>query len=192
MVVSISDQASLVGMDSNFSPNFLENLTIEEHEIAAGYNPLFVCPTPPDSVSSVKTPSPCGAQNVTTSGVPVEDIPNYAPMDVSSLRQPSSVAMLAPWRYNPSDTPNGNHPLSASVPVGGTEVARRPTGRPQLTSAHCSEASIKILNPRLEYDKVQKKHGPRGKFSEQRILNGQVCMKCSRVGGTNAIFVIFS
>ena len=168
--VSIPEQ----NMDSNFSPNFFETITIEEPEIAAGYNPLLVCPTPPDSVSSVNTPSPCAVQNVTASGVFQEGITNYARTNVSSPEQPSSAAMFVPGRYQPSDTPNGNYPLSASLPVGGAEHARRPTRRPQLTLAHCSEASINILNPRLEYDKIQRKHGHRGKISEQRILNGQV------------------
>ena len=169
-------------MDSNFSPNFLEAIAIGEPESAAGFNPLLVCPTPPDSVSSVNSPSPRAVQNITTTVVLPEGIPSYAPMNVSSPGQPSSAAMLVPCRYQPSDTPNGNYPLSASLPVSGADHARRPTRKPQLTSAHCSEASIKILNPRLEYDKIQRKHGPRGKISEQRILNGQVRVKCSRVG----------
>jgi len=179
-------------MNSNFSPNIFENITFEESEIATGYNPLFVCPTPPESVRSVNTPSPCTVQNVTTSGVLLEGIPNYAPMNVSSPEQLSSAAMLVPCRYQSSDTPNGNYSLSASLPVGGAEHTRRPTRRPQLTSAHRSEASIMILNPRLEYDKIQKKHGPRGKYSEQRIQNGQVCVKCARVGKINPVFVILS
>lgn len=161
MVVSISDQ----NMDLNFSPDFFE--------IATGYNPLPVCPTPPDSVSSANSPSPCALPNGATSGVLQEGIPNYAAVNVSSPGQPSSAAVLVPCRYQPADTHGGNYPLSASLPVGGAEHARRPTRRPQLTSAQCREASIKILNPRLEYDKIQKKHGPRGKFSEQRIQNGQ-------------------
>ena len=179
-------------MDSNISPNFFETITIEEPEIAAGYNPLLVCPTPPDSVSSVNTPSPCAVQNATTSGVPLEGVPNYAPTNVSSPGQPSSAAMLIPCRYQQSDTLDVNYPLSASLPVRGTEYGSRPTRKPQLTLAHCSEASIKILNPKLEYDKIQKKHGPKGKISEQRIINGQVRVKCSRVAETNAIFVVFS
>ena len=167
-------------MDETFSPTFFGDIIIEEpdHEIAAGFNPLLVYPTPPDSVSSVNTPSPC---TVTTSGVLLEGIPNYTPMNVSSPGLPSSAAVLVPCPYQPSDTAgNRNYPLSASLPVGGAEHARRPTRRPQLTSAQCGEASIKILNPRLEYDKIQKKHGPRGKFSEQRIQNGQgqVRVKC--------------
>ena len=160
--------------------------------MATGYNAAPFCPTPPESISSVNSPSPCAVQNVTTCGVLLEGIPNYAPMNVSSPGQPASTAMFVPCRYPPSDTPNGNYLLSASLPVGGAEHARRPTRRPQLTSAQCSEASIKILNPRLEYDKIQRKHGPRGKISEQRILNGQVRVKCSRVAKTNAVFVIFS
>lgn len=179
-------------MDSNFSPNFFETITIEEPEIAAGYNPLLVCPTPPDSVSSVNTPSPCAVQNATTSGVSLEGIPNYAPTNGSSPGQPSSAAMLVPCRYQQSDTLDVNYPLSASLPVRGTEYGSRPTRKPQLTLAHCSEANIKILNPKLEYDKIQKKHGPKGKISEQRIINGQVRVKCSRVAETNAIFVVFS
>lgn len=166
-------------MDSNFSPNFFEAMAMGEPETATGFNPLLVCPTPPDSVSSVNSPSPCAVQNVTTSaGVLPEGIPSYVPMNaVSSPGQPSSAAMLVPCRYQPSDTPNGNYQLSASLPVSGADHARRPTRKPQLTSAHCSEARIKILNPRLEYDKIQRKHGPRGKISEQRILNGQVDMQ---------------
>lgn len=177
-------------MDSNFSPNFFEAMAMGEPETATGFNPLLVCPTPPDSVSSVNSPSPCAVQNVTTSaGVLPEGIPSYVPMNaVSSPGQPSSAAMLVPCRYQPSDIPNGNYQLSASLPVSGADHARRPTRKPQLTSAHCSEARIKILNPRLEYDKIQRKHGPRGKISEQRILNGQVRVKCSRVAKTNAIF----
>ena len=201
--VSISEP----DMDPNFSPNFLDAITMGE----PGLNQLFVCPTPPDSVSSVNSPSPCAVQNPSTSGLLPEGIPSYVPMNVSSPGQPSSAAMPVPCRYQPPDTPNGNYPLSASLPVGGADQARRPTRKPQLTSALCSEASIKILNPKLEYDKIQRKHGPRGKISEQRILNGQVrvfaivkliflpCIlnkdfihsfKCSRVAKTIAVFVI--
>lgn len=181
--VSISEPDMV---DSNFSPNFLDAMTIGE----PGLNPLFVCPTPPDSVSSVNSPSPCAVQNPSTSGLLPEGIPSYVPMNVSSPGQPPSAAMPVPCRYQPSHTPNGNYPLSASLPVGGADQARRPTRKPQLTSALCSEACIKILNPKLEYDKIQRKHGPRGKISEQRILNGQVRVKCSRVAKTIAVFVI--
>ena len=173
-------------MDTNFSPNFLDAITIGE----PGLNPLFVCPTPPDSVSSVNSPSPCAVQSASTSGLVPEVIPSYVPRDASNPGQPSSAAMLVPYRYQSSDAPNGNYPLSASLPVGGADQARRPTRKPQLTSALCSEASIKILNPKLEYDKIQRKHGPRGKISEQRILNGQVRVKCSKVAETNAVSVI--
>ena len=69
--------------------------------------------------------------------------------------------------------------MSASLPVtdrfegmfAGLGLASR---RPQLTTAQCSQASIEILNPKEEYDKIQRKHGPKGKISEQRISNGQV------------------
>ena len=169
-------------MDPYFSPNFLETLTNGGGPIPQ-YNPLLACPTPPESVSGANTPSPCGVQNVPTSNGPQGENFNCPPIHVSSPG-PSSAAVAAPCRYQPSTS----YPLSCSLPVGGAEVARRAAARrPQLTSSDCSEASIKILNPKPEYDKVQKKHGPRGKFSEQRIQNGQVCVKWSTVGETNAL-----
>ena len=244
MVVSSSDHTRSVGMDANFSPNFLENLTGSGNHIPQ-FNPLFVCPTPPDSERSVNTPSPGevqngpsssdlsggaqnglissglsggaqngptssgfsggaqngptssgfsggGAQNgpaisrvlpggfqngPTSSGLSANNF-NCLPIPVSSPMA-SSAAVPAPSRYLSSDTLNRDHGLSCSLPVGRLEVERRAaTRKPQLTSARCNEASIKILNPKPEYDKVQKKHGPKGKISEQRIQNGQVWVKC--------------
>lgn len=233
MVVSSSDQTRSVDMDSNLSPNFLDSLTASGNPISQ-FNPLFVCPTPPDSERSANTPSPGevqtgptssdlsgGAQNgLISSGLPggaqnglnlggfsggVQSGPisrgptgafqngptssvlsannfNCLPVPVSSPMT-SSAAIPAPGRYLPSDTLNRDHVLSRSLPAGRLEVERRAaTRKPQLTSARSNEASIKILNPKPEYDKVQKKHGPRGKFSEQRIQNGQVWVKCKAVG----------
>lgn len=171
-------------------PYFLESLTTGGQ---SQYNPLLACPTPPDSVSGTNAPSPSGVQNGPTSNGPPEDTNfNYVPSHVSSPG-PSTAAMPAPCRYLQSETLNRNYPpLSCSLPVGRAEVERRTaTRKPQLTSAHCNEASIKILNPKPEYDKVQKKHGPRGRYSEQRIQNGQVRVMCSVVGKTSAVFAIF-
>ena len=269
MVVSSSDDTRSVGMDPNFSPNFLEGLTGSGNHIPQ-FNPLFVCPTPPDSERSVNTPSPGevqngpsssdlsggaqnglissglsggaqngptssgfsgGAQNAlissglsggaqngptssglsggtqngptssvfsggaqngpisrvlsggfqngpTSSGLSANNF-NCLPIPVSSPIT-SSAAIPAPGRYLSSDT-HRDHGLSCSLPVGRLEFERRAaTRKPQLTSARCSEARtfIKILNPKPEYDKVQKKHGPKGKISEQRIQNGQVWVIC--------------
>ena len=86
-----------------------------------------------------------------------------------------------PTRFmaSPSQTPlwdrvNSLSP-SANVPAQST-ASRFASQRPKVISARCSQsqASIEILNPKDEYDKIQKKHGPRGKYSEQRIQNGMV------------------
>jgi len=70
--------------------------------------------------------------------------------------------------------PNTDY-LSTSLPnTGSSRLASR---RPQLTTAQCRQANIEIVNPKEEYDKIQKKHGPKGKISEQRISNGQVEMR---------------
>ncbi len=151
-------------------PYFLANLTTGGQ---AQYNPLLACPTPPDSFSGANTPSPGGVQNGPASNGTPEDNINF--------------------NYTPHVSSPG--PPTAAVTVGRAEVERRGAARRlQLTSACCSDASIKILNPKPEYDKVQKKHGPRGKISEQRIHNGQVRLKCTVVGETrtSAVFVIFS
>lgn len=182
MTVSSSDQTNVVAiMDPSaldHTSDFLFDLTSGAHDFGQYNCNLLGCPTPPDSVSSANTPSPIGFQNAPTPSVPKEDNFNCTRPIVTSSPGPSSAAMQTPRRYPPSDTVNNeNYWFSSSVPVGRAEVARpRETRRPQLTSAHCSisGASIKILNPKQEYDKVQKKHGPRGRYSEQRISNGQV------------------
>lgn len=48
---------------------------------------------------------------------------------------------------------------------------------PIRTLGKCDKAEVKILNPRRDYDKRQRKHGPGGKFSEQRIVDGLVRMR---------------
>jgi len=60
--------------------------------------------------------------------------------------------------------------------LAGSSLASR---RPQLTTAQCSQASIEILNPKEEYDKIKRKHGPKGKISQLRISNGQVKVESS-------------
>ncbi len=176
-------------MDPYFSPNFLQTLTTGGQ---AQYNPLLACPTPPDSISGANTPSPSGVQNGPVSNGPPEDNINFNYQPHVSSPGLSTAAVPAPYRYLPPSD-NGTYPLSCSLLVDRAEVERRgATRRPQLTSASCSDASIKILNPKPEYDKVQKKHGPRGKISEQRIQNGQVRLKCTVVGETSAVFIIFS
>ncbi|KAJ7369496.1 hypothetical protein OS493_038553 [Desmophyllum pertusum] len=151
---------------------FLFDLTSGGQDFGQYNCNLLGCPTPPDSVSSANTPSPSRFIYSPTPSVPQEDNFNCTPIMTSSPG-PSSAAMVMPCRYPPS----GSYQFSSSLPVGRAEVARRATRRPQLTSAHYNEASIKILNPKQEYYKVQKKHGPRGRYSEQRISNGQVEMQ---------------
>lgn len=49
------------------------------------------------------------------------------------------------------------------------------TGKPsQLTSVKGQKSQIEVLNPKVAYKKVQKKMGPGGKTSQQRISHGQV------------------
>lgn len=180
MIVSSSDHTNPVSMDTCFgtSSDFLSDLVTpgDQRIPQYNYNPFPIsCPTPPESERGANTPSPIGVQNPLTPSAPREG--NFNCMSFVSSAGPSSVAIPAPCRYQPSSQPNGNYPISSSLPVRTGEFARRPARRPQVTSAQCNEASIKILNPSPEYDKVQKKHGPRGKFSEQRISRGQVYVK---------------
>lgn len=66
-------------------------------------------------------------------------------------------------------------PRVSHSPLSGTKRERPwEQGWYQLTSAHCNEARITILNPKEGYSKVQKRRGPRGRFSLQGILNGEV------------------
>lgn len=170
----------------SYSPNagYLQGLTVggtfDEHTAGPPSNeqrPMLqppVCYTPPDSVTSVTTPSPSGAQ--TDANMSSHQENNF---DCTSLLVPSpdpSTRFMA----SPSQTPlwdrvNSLSP-SASVHVQST-ASRFASQRPKVISARCSQAAIEILNPKDEYDKIQKKHGPRGKFSEQRIQNGMVEMR---------------
>ena len=175
MIVSSSDHTNPVSMDPCFgtSSNFLSDLVTSGDQRIPQYNyNSFGCPTRPERERGANTPSPIGAQSVLTPSAPQEG--NFNCMSFVSSAGPSSAAIPAPCRYQPSSQPNGNYPINSSLPVGRIEIARYPATRPQVTSALCNEASIKILNPSPEYDTVQKKHGPRGKYSEQRISRGQV------------------
>ena len=156
---------------------YLEALTAGQPDSGHQISPR--CYTPPDSVEST-IPSPSGIQvDATASGHPTIDY-NFdisTPLIVSSP-SPSTSALTVPHHPTPLRS-NAANCLSTSLPVNGRleerlADARLASRRPQLISAECSQASIEILNPREEYDKVQKKHGPKGKYSEQRIANGQV------------------
>ena len=127
--------------------------------------------TPPDSVRSATTPSPSGSQ--TDANMSSHQENNF---DCTSLLVPSADP---PPRFmvSSSQTPLWDrvNSLSLSTPVHVHGAASRfASQRPKVISARCSQASIEILNPKDEYDKIQKKHGPRGKYSEQRIQNGMV------------------
>ena len=130
-----------------------------------------VCYTPPDSVTSATTPSPSGAQ--TDAIMSSQQQNNF---DCTSVLVPSPDP---PTRFmaSPSQTPLWDrvNTLSPSANVPAQSTASRFTSqRSKVISARCSQASIEIVNPKDEYDKIQKKHGPRGKYSEQRIQNGMV------------------
>ena len=132
-----------------------------------------VCYTPPDSVTSATTPSPSGAQ--TDANTSSHQGNNF---DCTSLfvqsPDPPTRFMASPSQTPLWDRVNSLSP-SANAPAQST-ASRFASQRPKVISARCSQsqASIEILNPKDEYDKIQKKHGPRGKYSEQRIQNGMV------------------
>ena len=167
----------------SYSPTagYLHGLTVsgtfDEHTAGPPSNeqqPMLqppVCYTPPDSVTSATTPSPSGAQADAIMSSQQEN--NF---DCTSVLVPSPDP---PTRFmaSPSQTPlwdrvNTLSP-SASVPAQST-ASRFTSQRSKVISARCSQAYIEIVNPKDEYDKIQKKHGPRGKYSEQRIQNGMV------------------
>ena len=168
----------------SYSPTagYLQGLTVggtfDEHTAGPPSNeqqPMLrppVCYTPPDSVTSVTTPSPSGAQTDATMSSQQENNFDCTSLLVQSP-DPSTSVMALPSSQTPLwDRVNS---LSPSAPVHGHGGASRfASQRPKVISAQCSQASIEILNPKDEYDKIQKKHGPRGKYSEQRIQNGMV------------------
>lgn len=156
------DNPSLVSMDP---PDFLSQLVIHtEHK---PFNPLQPsCPTPPDS-ERTNTPSPFGTYPAPLHGDSQNENIGYG--DLFSCAAQPRVDLQAPCRYQPPSLPP-NH-------VGETNFVRHSDRRVQVTFAQQSEACIKILNPRAEYDKVQKKHGHRGKISEQRVAKGKVEME---------------
>ena len=156
------DNPSLVSMDP---PDFLSQLVIHtEHK---PFNPLQPsCPTPPDS-ERTNTPSPFGTYPAPLHGDSQNENIGYG--DLFSCAAQPRVDLQAPCRYQPPSLPP-NH-------VGETNFVRHSDRRVQVTFAQQSEACIKILNPRAEYDKVQKKHGHRGKISEQRVAKGKVAPK---------------
>ena len=134
----------------------------------------FQCYTAPDSVNSVTMASSSGPQ--TDAIVSGHSQVNFdcTPI-IASHPGPSRSPMALPTRTSPL-MQNTDY-LSTSLPVtGSTRLASR---RHQLTTAQCSQASIEILNPKEEYDKIQRKHGPKGKISELRISNGQVKVESS-------------
>lgn len=143
------------------------------------------CYTPPDSVAS-QTDSPHGMQVEPA----VIDYPrNNTNFDCSPIIASNPGPLPPPL----SGLQNGAVPtgsateLPQSTALGAAVSSVQPTGslgnamtgqhRPQVTSSRCSRAVIEIVNPREEYDKIQKKHGHRGKYSEQRITNGMVEMR---------------
>ena len=169
------------GMSYSPTGGYLHGMTVggtfDEHTAGPPSNeqqPMLqppVCYTPPDSVTSATTPSPSGAQ--TDANMSSQQENNF---DCTSLLVPSpdpSTRFMA----SPSQTPlcYRVNSLSSSTNVPAQSTASRfASQRPKVISARCSQASIEILNPKDEYDKIQKKHGPRGKYSEQRIQNGMV------------------
>ena len=169
------------GMSYSPTGGYLHGLTVsgtfDEHTAGPPSNeqqPMLqppVCYTPPDSVTSATTPSPSGAQADAIMSSQQQN--NF---DCTSVLVPSPDP---PTRFmaSPSQTPlwdrvNTLSP-SASVPAQST-ASRFTSQRSKVISARCSQACIEIVNPKDEYDKIQKKHGPRGKYSEQRIQNGMV------------------
>lgn len=169
------------GMPYSPTVGYLQGLTVggtfDEHTAGPPSNeqqPMLrppVCYTPPDSVTSATTPSPSGAQTDANMSSHQENNFDCTSVLVPSPDPPTSVMAL------PHQTPlwDGVNSLSPSDPVHVQSTASRfASQRPKVISARCSQARIEILNPKDEYDKIQKKHGPRGKFSEQRIQNGMV------------------
>ena len=131
-----------------------------------------VCYTPPDSVTSATTPSPSGAQADANMSSHQEDHFDCTSLLVQSPDPPTSV-MALPSSQTPLWVRVNTLSPSANVPAQST-ASRFTSQRSKVISARCSQASIEIVNPKDEYDKIQKKHGPRGKYSEQRIQNGMV------------------
>ena len=138
-------------------------------------NPLQ-CYSPLYSVNRVTTPFPSGLQTHAIVS-DYSDINFDCTPFIASNPGPSK-SILATSAHNSRLVQNTDC-MSASLPVtdrfeemlAGLRLASR---RPQLTTAQSSQASIEILNPKEEYDKIQRKYGPKGKISEQRISNGQV------------------
>lgn len=153
------------------------------------------CYTPPDSVAS-QTESPHGMQVEPTV---IDHSRNNINFDCSPIIASNSGQLPPPL----SGLQNGAAPTGSSTELpqstahGAALSSMHPTGslgnvmtgqrRPQVTSSRCSRAIIEIVNPREEYDKIQKKHGHRGKFSEQRITNGMVWIRYNAI----AFFVHF-
>ncbi|XP_058954341.2 uncharacterized protein [Pocillopora verrucosa] len=164
---SPSDHHNLVTTDSSSvaSPNFLSQLVM--HNEPQYLNPLQPgCPSPPDS-ERTNTPSPFATHTVQTRDTLPDG--NFLCEPLIPSAGPSGADLRAPCQYQTFSLPRGR--------VGGTNFARYSDRRVQVTHGHCNEANIKILNPRAEYDKVQRKHGHRGKFSEQRVAKGKVEME---------------
>lgn len=143
--------------------------------------------TPPDSVASTDSPSVMQVEATV-----IDQLQNNTNFDCSSIIAPNP-APLPPVlpHFQNLVTPSGPStelPQSTDHGVSSSSVptARCPENpriepfsmpashRPQVTSSRCGRAVIEIVNPREEYDKIQRKHGPKGKYSEQRIANGMV------------------
>lgn len=153
------------------------------------------CYTPPDSVAS-QTDSPHGMQ---VEPAVIDYSRNNTNFDCSPIIASNPGPLPPPL----SGLQNGAAPtgsateLPQSTALGAAVSSVQPTGslgnamtgqhRPQVTSSRCSRAVIEIVNPREEYDKIQKKHGHRGKYSEQRITNGMVWFRYNSI----AFFVHF-
>lgn len=189
--VATSADSTMLSMDPgvDYSPTYLQALTAGGNfsdgtgQLDSSQRNRYACYTPPDSVNSAATPSPSGTQTDATGNGQTGNNFDCTSILISNPG-PSSSALVVPARPSPPRR-NADY-LSTSVPVNGRIEERLVGSRlaarhPQLISAQCSQASIEILNPREEYDKVQKKHGPKGKYSEQRISSGQVWTECLQV-----------
>lgn len=188
---SSSESQAIVSefIESLQGQQYLQDLSnvIDDHDFPCEPvgQPPSGCYTPPDSVAS-QTDSPHGMQVEPA----VIDYPrNNTNFDCSPIIASNPGPLPPPL----SGLQNGAAPtgsateLPQSTALGAAVSSVQPTGslgnamtgqhRPQVTSSRCSRAVIEIVNPREEYDKIQKKHGHRGKYSEQRITNGMVEMR---------------
>ena len=158
----------------NSSTEFLGALSRVNYEPDKTSTSVIDSLTPPESVESRRdSPSPSDNNTNSSTLVSLNNF-NILPKDFSfPCPGPSNISSKTSSKSFPHAV-DKDYRTKASTACSATLKSYYDRERPGITFAECDKARIEIINPKLEFDKVQRKHGPKGKISEQRVTNGLV------------------